>query len=87
LICTEYMARETGSTFENIMPLFADNKVGAIHWGFVSGKSQTIYPWRSWPQAFTGEADPWFHDLLRADGSPYRKAEVEFIKKLINSNK
>ncbi|MDM3870068.1 cellulase family glycosylhydrolase [Porticoccus sp. W117] len=87
LLCTEYMARETGSTFENIMPYFADNKVGAIHWGFVSGKSQTIYPWRSWPEAFSGEADPWFHDLLRADGTPYSDKEVALIKALIIKSK
>ena len=25
-----------------------DEKVGAYNWGFVNGKSQTIYPWDSW---------------------------------------
>lgn len=45
LICTEYMARPRGSTFESILPYFEKEKVGAINWGFVSVKTQTIYPW------------------------------------------
>jgi hypothetical protein len=24
----------------------------------------------------------WFHDILRADGTPYRQAEVDLIKQL-----
>lgn len=45
LICTEYMARPKGSTFESILPYFEKKQVGAVNWGFVSGKTQTIYPW------------------------------------------
>ncbi len=42
LICTEYMARTRGSMFSNIMPLLKKENVGAINWGFVSGKTNTI---------------------------------------------
>jgi hypothetical protein len=90
MICTEYMARGHGSTFEDILPLFAEKGIGAIHWGLVSGKTQTIYPWRSWVGVirfwdglFSDEPDPWHHDLLNDDGSAYRSSEVEFIKALI----
>ena len=31
LVCTEYMARTTGSTFQEIMPLFREYGVGAIN--------------------------------------------------------
>jgi hypothetical protein len=45
LICTEYMARPNGSTFQSILPYFEKKDIGAINWGFVSGKTQTIYSW------------------------------------------
>ena len=82
LICTEYMARPY-STFEDIMPYFAAEKIGAINWGFIAGKSQTNYPWASWSQGYNAEPTPWFHDILRADGSKYSEEEVRFISNLI----
>lgn len=82
LFCTEYMARGNRSTFEGILPILHRHRVGAWNWGFVSGKSQTIYPWDSWQKAYTSEPDPWFHDILRQDGTPYSKAEVRLIRSL-----
>jgi Cellulase (glycosyl hydrolase family 5) len=82
VICTEYMARPRGSTFESILPYFKEQRVGAINWGFVAGKSQTIYPWDSWERAYPAEPPVWFHDIFRADGTPYRQQEVELIRSL-----
>ena len=82
LLCTEYMARPAGSTFETILPYFKEEKIGAYNWGFVDGKSQTIYPWDSWTKEYTAEPPVWFHDIFRKDGSAYRKEEVELIRKL-----
>jgi len=82
LICTEYMARPEGSTFEAILPFFAQEKVAAYNWGFVDGKSQTIYPWDSWKKEYKGEPDPWFHDIFRKDGTPYKEDEVKLIRSL-----
>jgi hypothetical protein len=82
IICTEYMARPRGSTFEGVLPLFKERRVGAYNWGFVAGDTQTIYPWDSWTREYTGEPPEWFHDIFRADGSPYRSAEVELIRSL-----
>ena len=91
MICTEYVARGHDSTFETLLPLFAEQDIGAIHWGFVSGKTQTIYPWRSWVGVirfwdglFSEEPDPWHHDLLYPDGRPYRPSEVELIRTQIS---
>lgn len=47
MICTEYMARTRGSTFQTHFPYFAEQNIGAINWGLVSGKTQTIYSWDS----------------------------------------
>lgn len=84
LLCTEYMARTRNNTFENMMPLLKENNVAAINWGFVSGKTQTIYPWKSWDSTFTAEPEVWFHDVLRADGTPFSEDEVTLIKELTN---
>lgn len=80
LICTEYMARPRGSTFEYMLPFFKKHNIGAINWGFVAGKSQTIYPWDSWQKQYTAEPPVWFHDVFRPDGTPYDANEVAFIK-------
>jgi hypothetical protein len=81
LICTEYLRRSFGCNFENIMPLFRANNVGAINWGFVSGKTNTIFGWDD-PRPDGREPDVWFHDILRQDKSPFDPKEIEIIKKV-----
>jgi len=83
LICTEYMARTRGSRFENIMPMLKKEHIGAINWGLVDGKSNTKYAWDT-PMKNGGEPKEWFHEVFRKDGSPYKKEEVDLIKKLNN---
>ena len=104
LICSEYMARPRGSTFKSILPYYQKERVGAINWGFVYGKTQTIYAWdypkgspdsyynawkddvRSvypWQSHLTApEPKVWFHDIFRADGTPFDSTEISLIKKL-----
>lgn len=83
IICTEYMARPRGSTFQAILPIAKTNKVGAINWGFVAGKSQTFLPWDSWQKPYVNHQPAvWFHDIFRRDGKPYRPAETAFIKQI-----
>ena len=81
LICTEYMARSRNSTFINTLPLLKKERVGAINWGFVSGKTNTIYAWDT-PMPDGSEPKEWFHDIFRKDGTPYREEEVNLIKQL-----
>ena len=80
LICTEYMARTNGSTFETHLPILKKYNVGAINWGFVSGKSNTVFPWGS--KEGSPEPKIWFHDIFRKDGTPFDKNEVAMIKNL-----
>lgn len=83
VLATEYMARGNGSTFDGSLPLGKKYKIAMINWGFVDGKSQTRLPWDSWKKPYTmDEPTIWFHEVLRANGKPYRPAEVELIKKL-----
>jgi alpha-galactosidase len=80
LICTEYMARTAGSRFEDILPLFKAKEIGAMNWGFVKGKTQTVFPWGS--KEGSPEPAVWFHDVLRPDGAPFSAAEAELIRSL-----
>lgn len=82
VVCTEYMARSAGSTFKEILPYLAEQNVGAVNWGLVEGRSQTIYPWHSWEAPFKEEPKPWFHDVFRKDGRPYDEKEVALIREL-----
>lgn len=79
LVCTEYMARLRGSRFDNIMPLLKKNKVVAINWGLVAGKTNTMYAWDT-PMPGGEEPKIWFHDIFRPDGSVFSQKEVDFIK-------
>lgn len=82
LLCTEYMARPRGSTFEAILPLMKRYHIGAYNWGFVDGKSQTKFPWDSWRKQYGDEPPVWFHDIFRTDGTPYNSRETMLIYKL-----
>ena len=44
---TEWLARDRGSVVEDCLPLMKELNVAAVNWGFVSGKSGTIWPWSS----------------------------------------
>ena len=83
ILCTEYMARSVGSLFDLILPIAKQEKVAAINWGFVVGKTQTNLPWESWRHPYVREQPPvWFHEIFHPDGKPYRQAEVDLIKQL-----
>lgn len=78
VICSEYMARTNNSRFETHLPVFKKYNVGAINWGFVKGKSNTIFPWGS--KEGSPEPEIWFHDIFRSDGTPFDTKEIEIIK-------
>ncbi|WP_245447071.1 cellulase family glycosylhydrolase [Mucilaginibacter celer] len=81
LICTEYMARPRNSLFSTVLPMLKKENVGAINWGFVSGKTNTIYAWDT-PIPDGSEPKVWFHDIFRKDGTAYIPEETNLIKKL-----
>src|SRR5882724_2645058 len=83
ILCTEYMARGAGSTFDGSLPIAKKYNVAAINWGLVAGKTQTYLPWDSWERPYTDhEPAVWFHEIFRLDGTPYKPDEVELIKRL-----
>jgi hypothetical protein len=88
ILCTEYMARTEGSTFETILPVAKRLHVAAINWGLVLGKTQTNLPWSSWKNPFVNTQPPeWFHDVFYPDGKPYRESEAKMIRELTGIEK
>ncbi|MGN7832445.1 cellulase family glycosylhydrolase [Pseudoxanthomonas sp. 22568] len=86
LICTEWLARGNGSNVDTILPIARRENIGMINWGFVDGAIQTRFPWDSWQRPYTmQEPTLWFHDLLKADGTPYRAREAELFRKLADT--
>jgi hypothetical protein len=87
IVCTEYMARSAGSTFDTVLPLAKKYHVGAINWGLVVGKTQTNIPWDSWQRPYVREQPQiWFHDVFHSDGRPYREREAQLIRELTGKN-
>lgn len=85
ILCTEYMARGNGSTFQGTLPIAKKYHVAAINWGLVAGKTQTYLPWDSWKNPYVNrEPAVWFHEIFRADGQPYRQDEADFIRSTIH---
>jgi hypothetical protein len=83
VICTEYMARGAGSTFDGVLPVAKQYHVGAINWGLVAGKTQTYLPWDSWERPYVLlQPTIWFHEVFKQDGTPYRQHEVDLIREL-----
>ena len=84
IICTEYMARGNGSTFQGSLPIAKKYHVAAINWGLVAGKTQTYLPWDSWQHPYVDrEPAIWFHEIFRTDGQPYKQEEVDFIRQIV----
>jgi hypothetical protein len=85
IICTEFMARPLGSTFDTVLPIAKKHHVAAINWGLVAGKTQTYLPWDSWQRPYVLEKPGvWFHEVFYEDGKPYREQEVKIIRELTN---
>lgn len=85
ILCTEYMARPLGSTFDPHLAVLRSEEVGAFNWGLVAGRSQTYQAWGSLPGAT--EPPLWFHDIFRSDGTPYDRSEVALIRRIIRDGR
>ena len=89
LWCTEYLARGAGSTFEGSLPPAKQLNVAMINWGLVDGRTQTRLPWDSWTIPYVNGREPvvWHHEVVHADGTPYRQTEVDLIHAIASAPK
>jgi Cellulase (glycosyl hydrolase family 5) len=79
LICTEWLARQTGSTVANILPILYDRHVGGVIWGLVNGKTQTNYHWGS--KAGSPAPVLWQHDIFHGDLTYYDPNEIALFQR------
>ena len=78
IVNTEWLRRQVGNTFEDVLPVFAENKIGWYHWGLVQGETQT---WLHWVSSKDDIKDqPWQHDMFTPDHQPYNPTEIEMVK-------
>jgi hypothetical protein len=77
VLCTEWLCRQSGNAFSDILPIFAGHRVGWYHWGLVAGRAQTYMPWGSKRGAPMPEI--WQHDVFHDDGGPYDPGEMEMV--------
>jgi hypothetical protein len=81
ILCTEWLRRQVGNTFETILPIFARERIGGYHWGLVAGRTQTYMHWGS------KKGDPmpevWQHDVLHPDGTPYHGSEFDLLRRYL----
>ena len=81
ILCSEYMARGAGSTFDGTLPIAKKYNVALINWGLVAGKTQTYLPWDSWQKPYVlSQPVVWFHEVFRQDDTPYRQREVDLLR-------
>lgn len=78
IVVSDWLMRQRGNTFEEILPIFATYGVGWFNRGLVQGRTQM------WIQDEVNR-DPerpevWQHDMLTPDGEPFNEAEVELIR-------
>jgi hypothetical protein len=80
IFMTEYLARENGSTFQDVMPVLKEHKVAAINWGLVAGKSGTIWNWQSRRRdgAFQSADDLRAAGKVAAPGEPLPEPDLWF---------
>ena len=61
--------------------MLKDENIGAINWGLVARKTNTIFKWEE-PLPEMEKPPLWFHDIFRKDGTPYKQEEIDMIKSL-----
>jgi hypothetical protein len=79
IICTEWMARTTNSTFDPILGYLYSEGVWAVNWGFVAGRMQTQYPWDSWQDVYDSVPALWHHDVMYPNGTAYNEKERLYL--------
>jgi hypothetical protein len=79
VVCTDWLKRQAGNTFADILPLLADKSVGWYSRGLVQGRAQFFVP-DDKPAGSSKESKTWQADVLWPDGKPYDRKEIELIK-------
>ena len=83
VICTEYMARPAGSTFDTILPIARQERRRRHQLGIRGRQDADVFALGVGKHPYILSQPPvWFHEVLHPDGTPYRQAEVDLIRQL-----
>ena len=82
MICSEWLHRPQGNTFETHLPLFKRMKIASFHWGLVLGKTQTNLSWETMTGTPDANPDLWQHDVFHPNLRPYRPEEMAFLREI-----
>ena len=81
LLCTEWLNRPGGNTFQSHLPLYKRENIGIYNWGLINGKTQTHLNWGTMNGKPDDSPDIWQHDIFYPDGTPYDENEIKLIQK------
>jgi len=77
IVCTEAVARTRGGTFARSLTAFAKYHIHFYSWGlYVSDTNWHV----AWELSAFEPYEPWFHDILHPDGTPYDYRDLAWIR-------
>ena len=77
LVCTEAIARTRGGTFGRTLSAFEKYHIHFFNWGLYTGDANWDV---AWDMSSFEPYEPWFHDVLHPDGTPYEWRDLEWIR-------
>jgi hypothetical protein len=78
IVCTEAVARSRGGTFARSLTAFSKYHIHFYNWGLYTADSNWDV---AWELSSFEPYEPWFHDLLHPDGTPYESRDLDWIRK------
>ena len=77
LVCTEAIARTRGGTFGRTLSAFEKYHIHFFNWGLYTSDANWDV---AWDMSSFEPYEPWFHDVLHPDGTPYDWRDLEWIR-------
>ena len=77
IVCTECLARPTGDTLGVVLPFFSKHGIHWFNWGLYTSDSNWTVTWK---RSTFDSNEPWFHDILHPDGTPYDWRDLDLIR-------
>lgn len=79
VLCSDWLNRKKGGTFDTVLPILAAKRVGWYSRGLVKGRAQFYLPDDERLKAGE-EPKVWQQDVFWPDGKPYDRREVDAVK-------
>ena len=77
LVCTEAIARTRGGTFGRTLSAFEKYHIHFFNWGMYTSDANWDV---AWDMSSFEPYEPWFHDVLHPDGTPYDWRDLEWVR-------